>query len=111
MGRIYGIHEPVALARGLRALTTPGNLRRAFQSIPVLEESEYAALVALLGAAGALDEGLRNDIREYVRQVFRAINDPATPAQFVTDLMPTPPMRSLRDVEEQVPVYSRGGEP
>jgi hypothetical protein len=111
MGRVYGVHEPAALARGFGALTTPRNLRRAFQTMPVLEEDEYAALVALLGATGPLDEGIRNDIREYVRQVFRGINDPATPAQFVTDLMPLQPMRSLRDVEEQVPVYSRGGEP
>lgn len=109
-GRLYGIHEPVALARGLKPLTVPRHLMRAFASLPVVEADELAAIIDMLGFEGALDEGLRRDLTEYVRTFYRALNDPASTAQWVSDLFPTgQPMRSLRDVEVQVPVYSRGG--
>ena len=61
---------------------------------------------------GALDENLRRDLEDYLREFFRALNDPASTAQWVSDLFPTgEPMRSLRDVEEQAPVFTRGGRP
>lgn len=111
-GRIYGIHEPTALASGLRQLTRPAAVQRAFSRLPILEGHEYAALVAMLDFDGALDENLRRDLDDYLREFFRALNDPATSADWVSDLFPTgEPMRSLRDVEEQAPVYSRGGGP
>jgi hypothetical protein len=109
-GRIYGIHEPAALARGLKQLTRPATLRRAFSQIPVREPDELRSLVEMLDFVGPLDENLREDLTEYMRQFYRALNDPASTAEWVSDLFPTGnPMRSLRDVEEQVPVYSRGG--
>jgi hypothetical protein len=108
--RIYGIYEPQALDRGLRQLTTPGALRRAFQQIPVTETREYQEIVRMLSLESPLDENLRRDLAEYLRRFYRELNDPATNAQWISDLFPTgEPMRSLRDVEEQVPVYSRGG--
>jgi len=111
-GRIYGIHEPAALASGLRQLTMPAAVKRAFTRLPVTEGDELRAMVEMLGFLGPLDENLRQDLSNYVRQVYRALNDPASTAQWVSDLFPTgEPMRSLRDVEEQVPVYSRGGAP
>jgi Helicase conserved C-terminal domain len=109
-GRIYGLHEAAALAHGLRQLTLPAALKRAFSQLPVIEANELNALVEMLGFIGPLDENLRQDLTEYVRQFYRALNDPASTAQWVSDLFPTGnPMRSLRDVEDQVPVYSRGG--
>jgi hypothetical protein len=40
-----------------------------------------------------------------MRVFFRNVNDhPAT--DFTSELMPHEPMRSLRDVEEQVPIFS-----
>lgn len=108
--RLYGVHEPAALARGLRQLTLPRAVRQAFASLPITEPDELAAMIEMLGFVGPLDENLREDLTTYVRQFFRAVNDPATTAQWVSELFPTgEPMRSLRDVEEQVPVYSRGG--
>ena len=77
-GRLYGIHEPAALAAGLRQLTRPAAVRRAFSRLPVLEQSELAALVEMLGFAGPLDENLRGDLDDYLREFFRALNDPAT---------------------------------
>lgn len=110
-GRMYGLHEPAALAAGLRQLTKPLPLQRAFARLPVLEEDELDALVGMLGFRGALDENLRGDLRRYVREFYRALNDPATvgSVEWISDLFSTgKPMLSLRDVEEQAPVYSRG---
>ena len=109
-GRIYGIHEPTALTQGLRQLTLPAAVRRAFSKIPVREADELKALIEMLEFTGALDENLRQDLTSYVRRLYQALNDPAGTAQWVSDLFPIgPPMRSLRDVEKQIPVYSRGG--
>lgn len=111
-GRLYGIHEPAALAQGLRQLTLPRDVRRAFTRLPVAEADELRALIELLGFTGPLDENLRRDLTEYVRRFYLALNDTASTAQWVSDLFPTgEAMRSLRDVEVQVPVYSRGGTP
>jgi hypothetical protein len=111
-GRLYGIHEPAALAQGLRQLTLPRDVRRAFTRLPVTEPDELRAIIELLEFTGPLDENLRRDLTEYVRKLYLALNDPASTAQWVSDLFPTgEPMRSLRDVEVQVPVYSRGGTP
>ena len=108
--RLFGIHEPAAIAANLRQLTLPAAVRRAFARLPVLEPAELTALVAMLAFTGPLDENLRKDLQTYLREFFRALNDPASSAQRVDDLFPTgKPMLSLRDVEEQAPVYSRGG--
>lgn len=109
--RIYGIHEPVALQRGLKPLTRPGSVKKAFLQLPVIESRELQDLIETLGITGPLDHNMRRDLEEYVRQFFRALNDPASSADWVNDLFPTgAPMMSLRDVEDQVDVYSRGGD-
>lgn len=108
--RIYAVHEPAAIAARLRALTKPVPLRRAFAQLPVTEAQELEALIQTLGFTDFLDEYLRRDLGDYIREFFRALNSPATTAQWVSGLFPTgDPMKSLRDVEEEVPVYSRGG--
>ncbi|WP_201298179.1 helicase-related protein [Nocardia sp. CY41] len=110
--RLYGIHEPAAIAAGLRQLTKPGPVQRAFARLPVLESDELQALIDMLGFDGPLDENLRRDITTYLREFYRALNDPASAAEWVRELFPTgEPMRSLRDVEAQAPVFSRGGRP
>ena len=107
--RLLGIHEPAAVAAGLRQLTKPGLVRRAFNTLPVLESDELKALIDMLCFRSPLDEHLRQDLTRYLREFYRALNDPANPADWVRELFPTPLMRSLRDVEEQAPVFSRGG--
>ncbi len=108
--RLYGIHEPAAIAASLKQLTKPAAVKRAFSRLPVLEQTELAALVDMLAFTGPLDENLRRDLESYLREFFRALNDPASNAEWVNDLFPTgKPMLSLRDVEEQAPVFSRGG--
>jgi hypothetical protein len=110
LGRLYGFHEPAALSRGLKPLTTPINVRRAFEALPVLEDDEVQACIEALGMTGQLDEGLRADVAEYMRTVFTAIYSPDPSGEYTSDLLPRGPMSSLRDVEEQVPVFSRGGD-
>lgn len=108
--RIYGIHEPAAIAAGLRQLTKPAAVRRAYGRLPVIEQTELDTLVDMLCFAGPLDEGLRRDLTAYMREFYRALNDPASSAEWVAELFPTgKPMLSLRDVEEQAPVFNRGG--
>jgi hypothetical protein len=108
--RLYGIHEPAAIAAGLRQLTKPAAVRRAYGSLPVIEQNEVTALIDMLGFGGPLDENLRQDLARYVREFYRALNDPASAAEWVSDLFSTgEPMLSLRDVEEQAPVFNRGG--
>jgi len=112
MGRLYGLHEPASLARGFGQLTTVIKLKRAYQQLPVLEANELRALIEALDATGPLDEGIRSDLERWMRETYRALNDPATSAKWPQDLLPTGgPMRSLRDVEQQIPVFSRGGHP
>lgn len=109
--RIYGIHEPAAIAAGLQQLTRPASVRRAFTRLPVPEMVELDALVEMLAFGGPLDENLRQDLTTDVREFFRALNDPATIAEWVSDLFSTgKPMLSLRDVEQQAPVFSTGGQ-
>lgn len=110
--RLYGIHEPAAIAANLKQLTKPGPVRKAFARLPVLEPQELASLIDMLDFGGPLDENLRRDLTEYLREFYRALNDPASAAEWVSELFPTgEPMRSLRDVEQQAPVFSRGGRP
>jgi len=108
--RLYGIHEPHAIAAGLKQLTKPALVRRAYGRLPVLEGDELQAMIDMLEFEGPLDENLRRDLSGYLREFYRALNDPASSAEWVSDLFSTgEPMKSLRDVEEQAPVFSRGG--
>ena len=110
MGRIQGIHEPTAVVRGLRQLTTVPNLRRAFTSLGINEDDELQAMIRTLNYGGPIDANLRDDIKKYFREFYQALNNPAVNAEWPSDLFREKPMLSLRDVEEQIPVYSRGDE-
>jgi hypothetical protein len=111
LGRAYGLHEPQAIARGVGRITTLQWIRRVYQQLPVLEDAELQALIAALDAHGPLDDGLRRDLERWMRDSYRALNDPATEGKWPNDIFPMEgPMKSLRDVEQQIPVYSRGGD-
>ena len=108
--RLYGLHEPAAIAAGLKQLTKPAPVRKAYGRLPVLESSELDALIEMLDFDGPLDENLRYDLTRYLREFYRALNDPASAAKWASELFPTgKPMKPLRDVEQQAPVFSRGG--
>jgi hypothetical protein len=53
-----------------------------------------------------MDEPLRRDLDQWFDRFFRNLQDPGGTYRFPSDLSPTgSPMLSLRDVEEQAPVY------
>ena len=111
MGRILGIHEPEAISRRSRPLTTVTSLRQAFTMLPINEADELDAMIRTLEYEGPLSANLRQDLGMYFREFYRALNDPAGVARWPQELFPGgQPMRSLRDVEQQIPVYSRGGQ-
>lgn len=99
--RRLAIHEYAAGT----ALTTIRNLKSYYHDAGVTAETETDALTEALGLDGPLDELLRRDIAEWAGSYFDNLNDPASQAKWPSDLSPSgSPMRSLRDVEEGVPI-------
>ena len=102
IGRILAVHEPNAR----RSLFMASRLRAHFQSADVTAESETSAIIDCLSLSGSLDSELREDVATWVSRFFRNLNDPSGTYQNRNDLCGGDgPMRSLRDVEEQAPVY------
>lgn len=99
--RRLSVHEYTAGT----ALTTITKLRNYYRDAGITAETETAALTDALGLDGPLDELLRRDINEWAISYFDNLTDPATQAKWPSDLSPSgQPMRSLRDVEEGVPI-------
>ncbi len=104
LARILILHEPSAP----HALTTVSRLRDYLRSGGIVGTSEAAALERLLGFTEDRDAALRADIYDWFDQFQRNLSDPPAGARFPSDASPSgDPMRSLRDVEEQVPVFPR----
>lgn len=102
MARLYAVHEP--LAGG--ALTTVARLRDYFARAAITAGTEASAAIEALRLTGPEDERIRQDVREWYRDFFAALNDPSGTIKFPRDLCPRGemPMISLRDVEEQAPI-------
>lgn len=104
LARILMLHEPTAPA----SLTTVARLREFVRSGAVDLHHDALAIADMLCLVDARDSGLRADLDEWYALFIRNIGDPPAGAKFPSDLSPTgSPMRSLRDVEEQVPVHVR----
>ncbi|MCA9610316.1 MAG: hypothetical protein KC619_32195 [Myxococcales bacterium] len=104
LARNLALHEP---SSG-RSLAVVRALRSYFQDQGITPDSETKALVEALGLGDPLDEKMREDVERWVDQFFRNLMDPAGTVTFPSDLCPLgPPMISLRDVEEQVPILGR----
>lgn len=102
LARLLAVHEP---ASG-EALTTVRTLRKYFEGGGFTESDEFQALARYLQLGGQLDDGLRSDLEEWVHEFIRNLENPDPEARFPSDLSPTGgAMRSLRDVEEQAPIY------
>jgi hypothetical protein len=68
--------------------------------------AETQALIEALGFADALDQPLREDIAQWFDDFIANLDNPAPGAKWTSDLSPTgSPMLSLRDVEEQAPIF------
>ncbi|WP_339612794.1 helicase-related protein [uncultured Rubinisphaera sp.] len=93
--------EPSCGAR----LTTVANLARFVSDGGMSSATELDELAEMLGLEGDLDERLRSELQVLVETFFRQLDNPPSDAIFPSDLyIPSGPMRSLRDVEEQAPV-------
>ncbi len=102
LARILILHEPLSGT----ALTTVARLRNYCASGNFSESLEFDSLVEALNLSTPLDESSRKDLAFWFERFFRNLQDPGGDAKFPSDLSPSgQPMRSLRDVDEQVPIY------
>lgn len=86
-------------------LTTVSSLKQFVSGGGTSSKIELEELAAMLGLQDDLDERLRRELTCLVQDFFRQLEHPPSDARFPGDLyIPSGPMRSLRDVEEQAPV-------
>lgn len=105
LARVLGIHEPSAVNSGGKQLTTVKELRRYLQDRPVTEDDEFVALCDALALDPTdQDDPLVAELRRQLRETWRELNDPATKARWPSEVTPREAMRSLREVERQVPI-------
>ncbi|EJB5292126.1 helicase [Vibrio cholerae] len=102
LARLIMIHEydseiPLTTVKALREYYNNGNFDSG---------KEARKLIQALELEGDLDSHIRADIEEWIEGFESNIKEPPNSAIFPSELSPTerPPMRSLRDVEKQVPI-------
>ncbi|MBS0641126.1 MAG: DNA helicase, partial [Proteobacteria bacterium] len=100
LARLLLVHEP----RAGYPLTLITTLKKYLTANPDSLEVDRDSILDTL-ASESLDVGLRNDITVWFENFRRNLRSPPANAKFPTDASPSgQPMRSLRDVEEAVPV-------
>jgi hypothetical protein len=102
LARLYVLHDPTSPV----ALTTLKTLREYANSGKYAPEEELQRLCEYLNFDGRDDARAVEDLERWLRVFFRNIADPLPGHKFPSDAWPNGrPMQSLRDVEEQVPVF------
>jgi hypothetical protein len=101
--RLWHVHEP---ASG-RSLVLIDRMDQYLKSVGVDAQRESEELATALGLDGSLDEPLRNDLLAWLEAFFESLATPPAGSNIIQKLVE--PMRSLRDVEEQAPIF--GGAP
>lgn len=102
LARILAIHE----AGSGSSLAVVRSLRRFFVDQGITADTETREVFNALGLTDPLDEKLRQDVERWMEEFFRNLLEPAGSFTFPAELCPWGrPMYSLRDVEEQVPIY------
>ena len=99
--RRLAVMEPASRGR----LTTISALRRYFNDAGVGAADQTAAIAALLGFDGPVDDALREEIGRWLNNWFTNLNDPAGSRIWPNELGASAPMTSLRDVEVSVPIH------
>lgn len=100
--RIRQVHEPTSA----KPLTTAVALRDFYRDGHLDLDMEYEALTNALGLTTSIDEPMRSDIRRWLEEFFEALNRVDGANKWPQELSPTgEPMISLRDVEEQAPIF------
>ncbi|MCC0063667.1 MAG: DNA helicase [Defluviimonas sp.] len=104
--RILMMHQPNAGT----GLWKGHQLRNYLSGVPNFGKDEIAAICGMLGYDTADTQSLMNDVESWYDRFVANVEDPANGSEWANDLGPRgKPMLSLRDVEDQVPVW--GGDP
>lgn len=105
--RLLHLHE----ARCDEPLTRPAKVRALRASGRLDLQAEETSISEMLELDGAMDQPMKDELSQWMGRYSRLVDDPPD-VQFSNQLYPgqTPPMRSLRDVEEPVHVYGRDEE-
>ncbi|WP_200944557.1 helicase-related protein [Geodermatophilus sp. Leaf369] len=99
--RRLALMEPASRGR----LTTISAVRRYFDDAGIGAADQTAAIAALLGFDGPVDDTLREEIGRWLDNWFTNLNDPAGSRTWPNELGASSPMTSLRDVEVSVPIH------
>jgi hypothetical protein len=100
--RILMVHE----ARLGSPLTTVGKLGDFYRNNPDFLKSDCQKIIECLASGAAEDHPLVETIKDWFARFEKNLSDPPPGVQWPHDLSPTSnPMRSLRDVEEQVKIF------
>jgi hypothetical protein len=105
--RVYGIHEAQRVRKEKRNISTARSLREYFESVPVEQADELIALCDALGIEPDGEHPLEGTLRLLLERTYVELMDVASSAKFIGEVTPDPPMRSLREVETQIPIYAR----
>jgi hypothetical protein len=89
-----------------KALTTIRALRDYARGGGMDVDSEVRTILRILGLDPVVDERLCRGVREWVVEYHRTLMNPTGSIKWPSDCSPTNrPMMSLRDVEEQAPIF------
>lgn len=101
MARVQLIHEPEAHA----SLALLRAFNKFVKSKPNILEEDRRAIARDLGFSSS-DELLVEELSQWFAGFARNLDEPPADTQFLSQISPTgDPMTSLRDVEEQAPIY------
>jgi hypothetical protein len=103
--RVLAVHEPASLNADGVALSTARKLREYVKAKPIEESQEFEALCRALRVDALSDDPMVGELRRLVRDTFRELLNPASTARFISEVPAHPPMRSLREVESQIPIW------
>ena len=99
--RTLMIREPASKQR----LSTPEKLRDYLRTIGLTPQEEADAIAAVFGLDGAEDSLHQQQIVNWLKEWFADLEDPTLKTNFIGEIGPNPPMRSLRDVEATAPIH------
>lgn len=99
--RTLMIREPESKQR----LSTPEKLRFYLGALGLTPQEEADAVAAVFGLDGAEDSLHQQQIVDWLKEWFAQLEDPTLKTNFISEIGPNPPMKSLRDVEATAPIH------
>lgn len=102
MSRLLHVHAAASATR----FTTASAVRQALKSGAINTDTEAQRVVSYLGYDASAEENHIHDIEDGLERYWERIESPQTAAyEWFGNVWGERPMRSLRDVDEQVPVH------